>query len=97
MFKKFKHNRDAIVYPTKGALALLKAHENNSGLNLATTRRALEWCWSTYNYLYDELGPFKHEVKFRILALDKAVKNFDFDSATNTEDLWDMAMEEYNR
>ncbi len=89
-------NRDVIVHPIFGALALLQAHKHNDGLNVATARRTLEWCWSTYSYLYGELGEHSEEVTLLIKRLESEIKAFDYDAATNTEDGWSFAMKHYN-
>lgn len=86
---------DAIVYPIKGALALMAAHKDRTGLNLATVRRTQSWVWSTYTYLYDDLGPYTIEVQKWLSKLDEAINAFDFDTAEHTTDLWDIAMNHY--
>lgn len=95
-------NRDAIVYPLRGIQTLLRAHKyGQKDLNLGSVHRNLEWCWSTYEFLYHDLGIFQDEVTKLIKETEDVVQEFNFSEAKYTEDgytearrFYENAMEE---
>lgn len=87
-----------ITGPAISAHNMLDISPDDPGLNMATVRRNLDWCWSTYSYVGEHLSKKQcKSIETLISHLQDRIAEFDWDAIGDRQwDGYSDAMRFYN-